>query len=108
MFDPIDGFTINVIQDIADSVEELSNVQNVQVYPNPANNEVSISMDANRSETLQVKLYSINGQQISAEQWTISSGNSSKQFDLEGLDSGIYMISISGEHTQIQERIIKL
>ncbi|MFT5184522.1 MAG: hypothetical protein ACI84C_001653, partial [Flavobacteriales bacterium] len=95
-FAPIDGFTINVIQDIADSVEELSNVQNVQVYPNPANNEVSISMDANRSETLQVKLYSINGQQISAEQWTISSGNSSKQFDLEGLDSGIYMISISG------------
>lgn len=102
------GFTLNIVENIVDSVEDLENVQNVQVYPNPANNEVSISLDANRTEILQITLYSINGQQISSNQWTITSGNSNKQFDLEGLESGIYMISITGEQTQLQERIIKL
>ncbi len=105
---PTEGFTINIVEDIADSVEEIANVQDVQVYPNPANNNVSISLSATQAETLQVKLYSINGQQLSSQQWSISSGLSTKNLDLMGLEAGIYMISITGEHTQLQERVIKL
>ena len=74
------------------------------VYPNPTNGAVSITLETlTETADLQLKVYSLIGQEVHTE--SISAFNGVKRFslDLTRFPKGIYMVEISdGERSRMK------
>ncbi|MCF7802281.1 MAG: T9SS type A sorting domain-containing protein [Candidatus Marinimicrobia bacterium] len=78
---------------------DYSNVSNApqvfkisSVYPNPVNNEITISFNTNYSEPLQFEIYNLQGRKIFSKIGQVQQKN--VRFELSGLTSGIYFIRV--------------
>ena len=73
----------------------------IQVYPVPANNNVTIElMSLMSGEAATFEIYNTTGQVVYTEQLVLNTSTLVKQINIESLSSGIYMVKLtSGEHT---------
>lgn len=78
-------------------------VNQLALYPNPANNTLWIK-GLNEYEN-QIFIYNISGTLVHK---TLTSGESERQIDVGILPSGLYMVSIQGEHGVWSAKFIKL
>lgn len=75
--------------------------QNIQIYPNPATDVLTI--DCGRSQHIKIQLTNIMGVVV----YQAESINNKHEIDLSALSPGIYIISISGNDWTEQKKIIK-
>lgn len=81
------------------SIEE-NNVNNVSIYPNPANDVINLTFEADEAV---VSIFSIQGQEMS-----VNTVHSSEQIDTSGLVSGTYIVKVvANNNTYLQRLIIK-
>lgn len=73
------------------------------IYPNPAKNEVNISITSTYSEQNTIGIYTITGQLINQ----IESSKSLTNLDISYLSEGTYMIIIDSGDFKYQQKIIK-
>ena len=67
------------------------------VVPNPSYGSFEIRSTAVSSKIYQLKLYNVSGQTILSEEMNIRIGKNIKQFDIRGIEKGIYFLSLIGE-----------
>lgn len=72
-------------------------MENIDVYPNPASNEVNIKLNNNIS-LKSVTLYNILGEKVKVSQ--------NNQINVEDLNNGIYIINISTSKGKIVKKLI--
>jgi Secretion system C-terminal sorting domain len=84
------------VSDIVSSVDA-SNRGAITVYPNPAQNQLTIE---SQSDIQQVQILSISGKQV-------LSTNESKHIDLSSLAAGFYMIKVFTTTGVYQQKLIK-
>lgn len=70
----------------------------LMLAPNPAVNSVTLHYDTKNESPAFCKIYNLQGQVV--RQLTVTAGNH-PTIDLNGLDSGIYLVSLSAEGRQI-------
>lgn len=80
------------------------NTDMFKVYPNPANNNLNISI-LNYSGKLNVQLYDINGRVVFEQKMDNFSLESS--VNIQSLQAGIYMLKIQGENLNYTQKVIK-
>lgn len=81
------------------SIPKLSDVQSLNVFPNPANSELNIDLSQVNSGTLNI--FNIDGKKVLSEQ--IASGSGIKNLDVSSLVNGFYLIEIQ---TSKNERMV--
>ncbi|MCB0762266.1 MAG: T9SS type A sorting domain-containing protein, partial [Flavobacteriales bacterium] len=101
------GFTINVVQGTND-IPVQESLSGLEVYPNPGSGDYQIQFSTANSEKVVMNVYDLNGKLVSADTWTTSRGVVNRSLDLSDLESGIYILSLTGSQSQIQKRLIKL
>lgn len=74
----------------------LANHNSISIYPNPTNEEVSITSD---EKIKKVKIYSTNG--------ILLISTESQQINLSSLTSGVYILEVKLQNNIIRKRIIK-
>ena len=74
------------------------------MYPNPANNQVTISNGSNLALD-QAVIYDTNGKLINTID--LRAMQSEQVIDVADLATGVYMIQISSENATIVKRLIK-
>ena len=82
----------------------------VSVSANPFHNSISVNISSIASQNVTVKLTDATGKEIAAGKWSISSGNTRKDMtDLNRLQNGIYILTISGANGGIlyNNKIVK-
>ena len=109
--DVISTSTLVIPEHITSSVHDLNNNDILKVFPNPASNQLTVSLKSLPSEAQGlVEVISIDGKLIKKTVWeNRNSGNLSGgiKIDVLDLDAGIYFINIKiGEHNYI-EKIVK-
>src|SRR5690606_192501 len=67
----------------------------INLYPNPAEDYVTLSVDAAKSELIQFSLYDMTGRQLLSEALQLNGGKEIFEFDTEQLSSGNYFYQIS-------------
>lgn len=77
--------------------ENTANLNNINIYPNPANDKLHIETDENVYE---INIYNINGQRV-------NKSTSQRVIDVAGLKSGIYFIKIETDNGNIVRKFIK-
>ncbi|HBD25358.1 T9SS type A sorting domain-containing protein, partial [Flavobacterium sp.] len=81
---------------------DFSQSNNIKMYPNPATDLVNISI-SNYVGDLKVELFDINGRLVKTKSVDFS-GNYA--LDLNGLNSGVYIVKLSGSELNYSEKIV--
>ncbi|MEN8795064.1 MAG: endonuclease [Flavobacteriales bacterium] len=77
------------------SLEEMSNLKQVSLYPNPANNSINLIYSLNESETLNYEITNSIGQTVASSSFNGLTSDS-KSIKIDQLSSGMYQIRITG------------
>ncbi|MFN8283546.1 MAG: PKD domain-containing protein [Chitinophagales bacterium] len=67
------------------------------IVPNPNNGLFEIRITSKVNKTYQLKLFNVAGQIITDEEMNIRAGENSKNINLNGIEKGVYFLSIIGE-----------
>jgi len=83
--------------------------QSFSVFPNPAQNEFSISCSIPSGSELNIELLNVSGQKIQTLYYNhSSSGNCILRFNTSLVPSGFYLISISGKSFKTLKKLVVL
>jgi hypothetical protein len=76
------------------------------VYPNPTSGNLTLSMETfGETQSLQLKVYSLIGQEMYTETLTPFSGTKQVSLDLSRFPKGIYMVEVSNGEKSRMKRV---
>lgn len=92
---------INLYSESMVSIEEHQVDLEVSIYPNPGNNEVTLSFGETQGENVQINIYNTIGQKINTIfNGQLPVGDAAFKFDAGDLPVGIYYINVVSEEFQ--------
>ena len=98
------NFAVNCGTLGATSVTELSQIT---VYPNPANNTLNLEMKNIDNGTYQVTLKNVVGQPVMTRDAAVADNALQQTFSIATLPNGIYFLTIESGNTRIVRKIVK-
>jgi len=97
---------LNFIKNSADNIEEVTTGMNVVVYPNPANEQVNIWLNAPEIMVGDLQIVDFLGKVVVAKPILINSGENIVSFDLKNFSNGMYLIKIKTEQGEINRKML--
>ncbi len=94
--------TLNTLA-VPSSVSLVQDQRTIQLYPNPAEDELMISLSALSKETTTISIYSINGQLL--KEATLN--GLSQKIDIRDLNAGLYFVKISSGNQSDTIKFVK-
>jgi hypothetical protein len=79
----------------ATSLNELLGINNLMIYPNPANDVLNVSFNTNGEESIQLRILDLNGKVIKTGMSFDGSGFYEEQLYLDSISKGIYLLEIA-------------
>ena len=98
------GFGLTVQNGFTTSINEVDQLNDLSIYPNPATRSLSLDM-SDLSGTLNVQIFDLSGRVV-IENNNTTTGNIEK-IDITTLNNGIYFISINDGKNQKIQKFIK-
>jgi hypothetical protein len=100
---------INIGQSIAGIADMKSNIQSMDIVPNPAKDMATITVSSTTMSRITIKAYDIQGREVSTIYGgRIGIGASRIPFDTRVLSDGVYLIRISDGISTMQQRFVKM
>ena len=88
-------------------IGSVTNIQSLQLYPNPTTGAVNLQMNMQKAVTdLQIVVTNITGQQIATRTFHNTGTQFSTQLDLSGEARGVYFIEIKADGDRSLQRIL--
>ncbi len=87
--------TSKTVVAIASSLNELAGINNLKIYPNPANDVLNVSFNTNGEETIQLRILDLNGKIIKSGMSFDGYGFYEHQLNLDSISKGIYLLEIA-------------
>ncbi|MBN4066117.1 T9SS type A sorting domain-containing protein, partial [Candidatus Amoebophilus asiaticus] len=81
----------------------------VEMLPNPTDNSTTIYFTANENETVILKVYNTNGQEVFSKSILTTKGVNEIYLDAAGLTKGMYLICLENQsrHQRVQAKLVK-
>ena len=76
------------------------------IFPNPAKNKITLRLDLNESTTAYFVLVDLLGKNQISRELNFSSGNNSKEIQLENISKGIYVVRLTINGQTINRKLI--
>ncbi|UTW64938.1 T9SS type A sorting domain-containing protein [bacterium SCSIO 12643] len=83
------------------SVNDIVSEESFKMYPNPNNGTFNIEIASSSSEDVRLSIYSILGQEVHRDRLMIK-GNVIKQYNLNHLEQGIYIVKVSDANGMVK------
>ena len=97
-----------IITDVANSARELPNEVDIRLYPNPAQEQVSLEYFGTSTELLEVEFRNTIGQMVKSFEMRPFATQSSRKIDISNLPAGIYNISIrQGDMRTVKKLLVE-
>jgi hypothetical protein len=78
-----------------------------QVFPNPANKQINLTINSEDVENFEVNIFNIYGQLLLTEQGTSQSGITQKIIDVSRFPAGTYVMKINVDGRSFNHKIVK-
>lgn len=85
----------NELYNSAVGIQEQTAVSSSTLYPNPANDQMNIAINADERADFQILAYDLTGKVVLSENREFSSGLTVLNYDVKGWSNGIYFVRIS-------------
>lgn len=103
-FFSMDNFTtVNTV-----GINELENVSNSVVFPNPATNNVNIEFEAKNETVLKINILDLTGKIVFESTFQSILGSNSVELKMDELEAGLYFIEMSDSNSSKRIKIVKL
>ena len=90
------------------SINEVTSIENLNVYPNPATDFVSISYTTNGNENVSYRMTDLSGKSVIVRNLGVRNGVQIENIDLSNLASGMYILEIAaGNNRSVQKVTVK-
>jgi hypothetical protein len=100
----LDGsFTYSDIIELKRSITH----DNVNVYPNPFTDEVSLKLDLIDDQEITIEIVDITGKLIYQDDKNAQTGTNNFALNLANHQAGVYIITVKTKNDMIQKRVIK-
>ena len=74
------------------------------LFPNPVRGEVTLLLEAPLKETALVGLFDMQGRELN--KWTLAAGILNQKLDMEGMPTGIYLLSVQVQGQVITRKVV--
>jgi hypothetical protein len=88
-------------------IDGVSFASGIGMSPNPTSGNINISLILHESADINIVVTDVLGKTVRQMNNNYSQGNQSVRLDLEGLSSGIYMVSLQSNGEVYTEKILK-
>ena len=89
-------------------INESSNMENIQLYPNPANTSVTISLKSLKGENTSISIIDMLGREIKSTTYqNLQAENNKIKLDITELNNGIYFICINNTKSFIRKLVVE-
>jgi len=86
--------TVNITVDSCLGFVPNENLTELQIFPNPASSEISITMETLNSNFVQLELLDLTGKMVYKEQFYLNKGNNKQILNLSPYTSGMYILKL--------------
>jgi chitodextrinase len=84
----------------------LSQSSSMEIHPNPASSQLTISLDAPAEDEVKIIVYDMLSRQVMEKENTIFSGQNDLSIDVSDLNTGLYTLSISNGNDRIVKQFV--
>lgn len=88
------------------SVGEIALLSDINLYPNPASNNVNLAVTSIQAAKANIKIYNTVGQAITSLDKNLVAGNNSIKLDITNYTTGIYFVSIVVEGKTFSQKLM--
>lgn len=88
-------------------IQELSNIHNINFFPNPSKDQVNISFSSERNDKLDFKIYNTLGQTVLCDSKNVIQGNNEFICNISELQKGVYFMMLENGNEKTQVKLIK-
>ena len=86
----------------------VSNISNINIYPNPVSSIGNIYIKLEKSSRCDISIYNLSGQSVYTSSYNGVKGENTMQFNVNGLDAGVYFVKVSnGNNIEIKKIVVK-
>ena len=78
----------------------------LNVFPNPANENVNVEIVSDKAGTIQVELYNVLGVLVNKHEWGLMNGYNSFDFSVEKLVKGMYFMRFSNNGNTTETKLV--
>jgi len=86
--------------------ESFKTLNNVEIFPNPANENVAVSVHSVKAMTSQVNVINALGEVVIQKDVKLIEGKNTVDLDIEKLNSGVYFVLIKSGNDQLSKKLI--
>ncbi|MCX6272382.1 MAG: C10 family peptidase [Bacteroidetes bacterium] len=87
-------------------LDESTGIHNLNIYPNPAKDQLHVNFSVETPRNLEVDLLNITGQLLQQFNYSGFSGEFSKTLDLNNLSKGVYMLRLKHDQGNYTQKIV--
>ncbi len=102
------GFTLNVLAAIPTGVAELPAIAELKLWPNPAQDELNISLNNSRPGITPVTVIDMTGRAVISEGHNMALGVNTLRLNTSDLQPGLYMVRIGNDARSVTHRFMKV
>lgn len=74
--------------------EAVNPMTNVNVYPNPVQDQLNIQINASQASEMNISIYNITGQKVMESNTNVYTGINERQVNVSELNAGIYFVTV--------------
>ena len=89
------------------ATKDLAQTLKVNVYPNPATQNISINFDASKTGGVRINIYNLQGQLVSQAKYETFAADSTQTLDVSGLNTGTYFLLIETDSERAVKKFVK-
>jgi hypothetical protein len=97
---------IRLSDDPSGSVTEVENTVGMNVYPNPANNQATVTFEVNNASTAAVNVTDLTGKVVYTAALGSVNGAQKVNVNTESLTNGVYMVNVIVDGTVSTQKLI--
>lgn len=102
----IHGYLVSYSQQQTTSVDDVSVISNMTVFPNPANSKVQIMANVESNDMALIEIYDALGNLCLSKNVVSTNGFVNETFELNGLKSGFYFVKLSANQSVMVKKLI--
>lgn len=87
------------------SVQDINSSKEVSIYPNPVQDYLYLEFNFEQSGIAELKIVDLTGKLVKQEQYTLDSGIQSRQFEVNDLPAGFYLLTIKSNNKSYISKI---
>jgi len=88
-------------------IDERNKESKIALYPNPAKDNLTLLLNHNKAELLNVTIYNLSGKLILEQQVKSQFGTQQFNFNIADLDAGFYVVAIQSKGIYVTQKFVK-